>query len=200
MEDRKKTIRLVLVLAAVALVGAAGVALTVAERPISYTGSPPNPSESPPGPGSGEVAATPAAAREEAEEFPFFDEGGKPLRLADFRGRTVLVNLWATWCPPCVAEMPALDALQGRLGGESFQVVAVSLDRGGAAAARRWLDRAELTNLAVYNTSSVNFQGALLPTSILIDARGRVAWQGTGAKEWDAPALTAVVEGVIQGG
>lgn len=193
MEDRKKTIRLVLVLAAVALLVAVGLALTVAERPINYTGSPPNPSES----AAAEVAAAPAADREPAEEFPFVDETGKPLALADFRGRTVLVNLWATWCPPCVAEMPALDALQARLGGERFQVVAVSLDRGGAPVARRWLDRAGLGNLAVYNARSADFQGALLPTSILVDAKGRVAWQGTGAKEWDSPALVAVVEGVM---
>lgn len=192
MEDSKKTVRLVLVLAAVALAGAVGVALTVVERPISYTGSPPNPS-----PSADAVAAAPAAGRQAAAEFPFTDEAGRALRLADFRGKTVLVNLWATWCPPCVAEMPALDALQATLGGERFQVVAVSLDRGGAPIARRWLDRAGLTHLAVYNANSADFQGALLPTSILVDPQGRVAWEGTGAKAWDSPELMAVVETVM---
>ncbi|MCH9764873.1 MAG: TlpA family protein disulfide reductase, partial [Alphaproteobacteria bacterium] len=83
------------------------------------------------------VSKTPAAP---LANVTFEDGEGKPKSLADFRGKTVLLNLWATWCAPCKAEMPSLDRLQGELGSDTFQVVALALDRKGTKAAQAFLD------------------------------------------------------------
>lgn len=173
----------------VALAGAASILEARNPSPgTSYTDSPANPSAA--------VVSTPPDGRRPAPAMTFADAAGRPLGLEDFRGRTVLVNLWATWCPPCVSEMPALDALQARLGGGRFQVVAVSLDRGGAAAAQAWLAKAGLTHLAVYAGDVTRFGDVMLPSSFLVDGQGRVAWQGLGARHWDLAAVVAEVEKV----
>lgn len=197
MEERKKSIRIVLVGAILTLIGLIGVALTVIKPggDLSYTGSPGNPS-----PTAGALAAAPPADRPPAGEIRFADAEGRPLALADFHGKVVLVNLWATWCPPCVAEMPALDSLQRQWGGPDFQVVAIALDRGGVPVVQRWMDRNKLGALAIHTADTADFQGALLPTSILIDRAGRVAWQGSGAKEWDGPEAVAVIRAVMAEG
>ncbi|MDA8232030.1 MAG: TlpA disulfide reductase family protein [Magnetospirillum sp.] len=172
-------------------VAAAALALLGHGPGISYTGSTANPS------GSGALAALPAASRPEAQPLRFTGLDGRPLTLADFRGRTVLVNLWATWCPPCVSEMPDLDALQGTLGSGRFQVVAVSLDRGGTGAAERWFGKNGIRHLAVYNADPTQFPDAMLPTSFLIDAKGRVAWHGLGVQDWTSPTVTAEIRKIV---
>ncbi|HSV29204.1 MAG TPA: TlpA disulfide reductase family protein [Candidatus Omnitrophota bacterium] len=194
MEKPIKGTRLALVGAALALVVAVAVALWVVGpgRNLSYTGSPGNPSMT-----GGAIAALPAAQRSAPPALPFTDAHGRALDVAAFKGKVVLVNLWATWCPPCVAEMPSMDALARRLGGDRFQVVAVSLDRGGAPVVARWFERNDIKALGIYLGSSADYQGALLPTSYLIDTQGRVAWQGSGAKDWDSPEAVAMVEGLM---
>jgi thiol-disulfide isomerase/thioredoxin len=143
------------------------------------------------------IAVTASTARPPAESIEFVDRDGRPLGLEDFRGRVVLVNLWATWCPPCVAEMPALDALEARLGGPDFQVVAVALDRGGTQLVERWFARAGLHHLAVFSGDVTRFGNALLPTSILLDRQGRVAWRGLGGRPWDQPQAAAAIESLM---
>ena len=90
----------------------------------------------------GEVAALGIASEpKRLPELAFADADGKPRTLADFQGKTVLLNLWATWCVPCRKEMPALDALQGKLGGDKFEVVAVNIDTRNLDKPKAWLER-----------------------------------------------------------
>ena len=122
------------------------------------------------------------------------------VALSDFRGRTVLLNLWATWCPPCVDEMPMLDALQRALGGPDFEVVALSVDRGGAAPIRAFYERIGVQRLDVYVDPSAMALDELgtvgLPTTLLIDAQGREIARLTGPAVWDSPAMIAFLEGL----
>lgn len=162
---------------------------------LTYTGSTVNPSAAgavnPSAAGAdahgGAVAPAPAAQRPAAPDLAFVAADGTRHTLADFRGRAILVNLWATWCPPCIAEMPGLDALQAKAGGPGFQVVPIALDRGGVPVARHWLEAQGLLHLETYAADPAQFSDALLPTSILIDKAGRVAWRGEGRRDWQAP-------------
>src|SRR5215468_10081572 len=96
----------------------------------------------------GEVAAiTIAAEPRRLPDLAFNDAGGVPRKLADFRGRTVLLNLWATWCVPCRKEMPALEALQAKLGDDKFQVVAVNIDTRNPDKPKAWLDEVGIRGL-----------------------------------------------------
>lgn len=162
---------------------------------LSYTEPAGNPSLS-----RADFALTAPAERPLPKDFTFRDAQGAALAPADLRGRVVLVNLWATWCPPCVAEMGALDTLQGRLGGPGFQVAAVSLDRGGQEVVQRWFARNRIAHLGLYTADPAQFDGALLPTSILLDAQGRVAWQGAGQRAWDGPEAEAAIRAVMAEG
>src|SRR5205085_4862871 len=130
---------------------------------------------------NGEVAAINIASEpKRLPDLAFTDAGGQPRKLADFRGRTVLLNLWATWCVPCRKEMPALDALQAKLGGEAFQVVAVNIDTRNLDKPKAWLKEVGIQRLGYYADPSAKvFQDlkavgkALgMPTTLLIDASG----------------------------
>ena len=178
--------------ALVAALAVAGWALLAPGRSTTYTGSAMNPSA------TGPVVLLPDADRPPAEAMAFRDGDGKALRLEDFRGRVILLNLWATWCPPCVAEMPSLDGLQAKLGGRGFQVVAVSLDRGGTATARDWLGRKGLDHLAAFAADPSRFPDALLPTTLLIDGQGRVAWRGMGGRDWTDPAIQGQIVALMR--
>lgn len=195
MDSNGKRLRVALIAGALVLAAVAGA--WVAKLGLGKLGSDGGLSYTEPRSSGTLIAAAPAAQRKPAKDFAFADAEGKALRLADWRGRVVLVNLWATWCPPCVAEMPSLDALQTRLGGPGFQVVAVSLDRGGAPIVQRWFDRAGLKALAIFTADAGQFVNALLPTSYLIDAEGRVAWQGSGAFDWEGEEAVRAVEALV---
>lgn len=128
-------------------------------------------------------------------DVAFTDGEGRSLTMADFKGKVVLFNLWATWCGPCVKEMPSLDRLQGALGGERFQVVALSTDRGGGAAVAPFYAKLGIANLTTYldpksaSMSPLGVRG--LPTTLLIDPDGREAARLEGAVEWDSPEMLA---------
>src|SRR3954470_10220396 len=99
----------------------------------------------------GEVAAlTMATAPLRLPDLAFMDSGGQPKKLSDWRGRTVLVNLWATWCVPCRKEMPALDNLQAKLGGADFEVVAINIDTRDSEKPKNFLKDANLTRLGYF--------------------------------------------------
>jgi thiol-disulfide isomerase/thioredoxin len=125
----------------------------------------------------------------------FQDASGKDKTLADFHGSVVLLNLWATWCPPCIREMPALNALQQRLGSDDFKVVAISQDRGGAAVAGKWLSSNGFTALPLYldPTASVGrtLESPGLPVTLLIDRQGRELARLYGPADWDSDDMIA---------
>lgn len=125
----------------------------------------------------------------------FIDAEGRRTDLADFKDRVILLNLWATWCGPCVKEMPSLDRLQAQLGGDAFQVVALSLDRGGRAAVEPFYKKTGVQNLTVFLDPASESMKALslrgLPTTILVDPEGRELGRIEGAVEWDAPEVVA---------
>jgi len=135
---------------------------------------------------------------EPAPDVAFETPAGGTVGLADFRGRVILLNFWATWCGPCVEEMPALDALQAALGDRPFDVVAVSIDRGGAADVQPFYDAHGIGNLAVYldplGAAPRAFEALGLPTTVLIDPQGRVVGRYTGAAPWDGAAARALIE------
>ena len=126
-----------------------------------------------------------AKAGAEAPAAPFTDADGKPVRIADFAGRPVLLNLWASWCAPCVKELPMLDAI-GRSG--RLQVVAVSQDSGPQPSVKAVLAKLGVGGLGAYHDPSMSLSGALnaqvLPTSVLYDATGREVWRYTGDLDW----------------
>lgn len=138
-----------------------------------------------------------------APGISFSDAGGNSLDLESFEGRVVLMNIWATWCPPCVHEMPSLDRLEAELGGSDFEVVALSVDREGREAVEPFFEELSLEHLSIYLdppaevTRAFNTRG--LPTTVLIDRQGR--WVGTyeGAMDWDADDVVALMEELIAG-
>jgi len=124
-----------------------------------------------------------------APEAVFEDPDGKPVRLADFKGKPLLVNLWATWCAPCVKELPTLDQL-ARNG--AIQVLAVSQDDGPHASVVAFLQGHQIATLEPYQDPKTGLSGALgpdtvLPTSILIDANGKEVWRYVGDLDWTSP-------------
>jgi thiol-disulfide isomerase/thioredoxin len=140
------------------------------------------------------VKATPEALA----DISFQDAQGQQKSLNDFKGKTVLLNLWATWCAPCREEMPSLDRLEKELGSDKFEVVALALERGGADAARKFLDGIKVENLKLYVDSSTRSGSALrivgMPTTILIDAEGREIGRLPGPAEWDSADAKRLIE------
>jgi thiol-disulfide isomerase/thioredoxin len=131
----------------------------------------------------------------------FVDGAGAPRSLADWRGRVVLVNLWATWCAPCVEEMPALDRIAARLGGADFDVVAIAVDRQGAAVVRPFMEKLGLSRLVLHLDPTNAVVRALaapgLPVSVVLDREGRELGRVLGAAEWDSPEFEAILRRAI---
>jgi thiol-disulfide isomerase/thioredoxin len=141
----------------------------------------------------GEVAAlTMASAPLKLPDLAFDDADGKPRKLSDWRGKTVLVNLWATWCVPCRREMPALESLQQKLAGPDFEVVAINIDTRDPEKPKSFLKEANLTRLGFFNDQKAkSFQelkaiGRALgmPTSVLVDPEGCEIATIAGPAEW----------------
>lgn len=128
-----------------------------------------------------------------APQVEFVDASGKPLDLRNWRGKVIVLNLWATWCGPCVREMPSLEQLALKLPNEKFVVLAVSQDRGGAAVAKPFADRLRLKELKIFfdplNRLKRAFGVVGLPTTFLIDEEGYVRAQLQGPAEWGEPAM-----------
>jgi thiol-disulfide isomerase/thioredoxin len=123
----------------------------------------------------------------------FEDGQGQSRSIADFKGKVVVINIWATWCGPCRAEMPALDRLQAALGGRDFEVVPVSIDRGGIDLVKKFYAEINIRNLAMYVDTSgqvMRTLGAIgVPTTLVIDRTGNEVGRITGPAEWDAPEI-----------
>ncbi len=123
----------------------------------------------------------------ELPDFAFADPAGKKLQLASLKGKPILLNLWATWCAPCLAEMPALDKLAADKG-DALQVVTVSQDLAQAEKVAAFFADRKLTRLQPWldpdNQLSDHYAANTLPTTILYDAAGREVWRFTGPREW----------------
>ena len=132
-----------------------------------------------------------------APDTAFAGADGVELKMADFEGQVLLVNFWATWCAPCVREMPSLDRLQAKLGPEGLLVMAVSQDRKGLAAAEPFYREQGLDNLEIFLDPKGEFARAMgvggLPTSLLVDDRGRVVGGLEGPLEWDGPEAVELI-------
>ncbi|MGV6874671.1 thiol:disulfide interchange protein TlpA [Pseudochelatococcus sp. B33] len=156
----------------------------------------------------GEVAAVQIENRPTPlSELAFLSPEGAPLTLRDFRGRTVLLNLWATWCVPCRAEMPALNALQEQLGSDDFEVVAVNIDTRDPGKAVQWLADNGIDRLVRYSDPKAKIFQTLrsdgkafgMPTTILVDAEGCALGHLAGAAEWASDDAITLVRAAIGG-
>ena len=130
----------------------------------------------------------------------FLNEERERVTLEQFHGKVTLVNLWATWCAPCVKEMPSLDRLNATLGSDQFEVIAVSLDRS-MSDARAWYDDNDIASLGLYQESSTTIAQALdspgVPITVLYDPQGRELARLTSDAEWDSPAAMALIEAAV---
>ena len=151
----------------------------------------------------GEVAAlTMATAPLRLPDLAFEDADGQSKKLSDWRGRTVLVNLWATWCVPCRKEMPALEGLQTRLGGPDFEVVAVNIDTRDPDKPKKFLKDANLSRLGYYSDDKAKvFQDLKIvgralgmPTSVLVDGQGCEIATIAGPAEWDSDDAVKLIQ------
>ncbi len=132
----------------------------------------------------------------------FTDAQGAPVSLADKRGRVVLMNFWATWCSPCVREMPSLGRLQAKFDKSVFEVVLISEDRD-AGVIEPFHRRLGLDNMAAYHDPRARLSRQLaitgLPTTLLIDRNGNEVGRVTGAAEWDSPAALELIRSYTGG-
>ncbi len=154
----------------------------------------------------GEVAAlTVARTPFRVPDVAFKDADGHERRLADWHGRTVLLNLWATWCVPCRREMPALDKLESELGGVDFEVVAVTIDTRDPTKPLAFLKEVGVTHLAYYSDASARvFQDLKLagkafgmPTTLLVDRSGCEIGEMAGPAEWSGPDSIKLVSAAV---
>ncbi|MEL6577423.1 MAG: TlpA disulfide reductase family protein [Pseudomonadota bacterium] len=132
----------------------------------------------------------------------FKDGEDAEMTLADFGGKVVVLNVWATWCPPCRKEMPSIDRLAKAVGGDDVAVVALSTDRGGADPVRRFFDEIAVEHLGIY----VDRRGKLpreaavigLPATLVLDREGREVARLTGDAEWDTPEVIALIRSLAE--
>ena len=133
----------------------------------------------------------------------FVDATGRTLSLEQFRGKVVLLNIWATWCTPCRQEMPSLDRLQEQLGGNDFEVVALSIDKGdkGMELVKSFYASLGVSRLRVYHDpeGAAGFDLGVMgvPATLLLDREGREIGRMSGAAEWDSPESVALMRRYI---
>jgi thiol-disulfide isomerase/thioredoxin len=156
----------------------------------------------------GEVAAIiPATSGLRIPDLTFQDSTGATRKLSEWRGKVVLLNLWATWCVPCRREMPALDALQARLGSPQFDVVAVNIDTRDPDKPKTWLKDAGVTTLGYFSDEKARVFQELkaigraigMPTSVLIDANGCEIGTMAGPAEWASDDGVALIKAALAG-
>ncbi len=157
----------------------------------------------------GEVAAMAPLDRPfDVSTVAFRNEDGGPASLSDYAGKAVLVNLWATWCAPCRAEMPALDELERLTGGDDFAVVPISVDMGEDDKPKAFYEEIGLTDLPFYHEGSMALFNDLkregvafgLPVTILVDETGCARGVMNGPAEWASPDALRLVEAVVSTG
>lgn len=154
----------------------------------------------------GEVAAVKVATSPlKLPDITFHDASGRPVTLGDFKGRTILLNLWATWCVPCRTEMPTLDALEQKLGGPDFQVVAVNIDTRDPDKPKAFLNEIGIKNLTYYadgNAKSFQDLKAIgrafgMPTTLLVDGQGCEIGTIAGPAEWASDDAVKLIKAAL---
>lgn len=135
-------------------------------------------------------------------EVRFVTEDGTRKTLDAFHGKVILLNIWATWCPPCVKEMPTLDALQADLGSAKFEVVTLSIDTGGVPVVRQFFDKVGIKHLAMYVDQTMlaftNLRIVGLPTTMIVDADGQELARLIGPAIWNDPDMEAFLKSYIK--
>ena len=131
----------------------------------------------------------------------FTDAKERAMTLQDFRGKFVLLNIWATWCVPCRKEMPTLDRLQAKLGGPDFEVVALSIDRGGPFVVSTFYSEIGIRALRIYvdktGDAATDLGVVAIPVTLLIDRESREIGRKIGPAEWDSPEVVALIQGYL---
>jgi thiol-disulfide isomerase/thioredoxin len=192
---------------------------TVVPVPVSVV-TPAQAQTAAPAPSATPAAALPAGAgsnplsqgematfvfRKTPEPLPaisYVDSTGAARTEADLKGRVVLLNLWATWCVPCLKEMPGLDRLQKELGSDKFEVVALSVDRAGPDAAKKFLDKIKVQNLKLYADASakaaISLKAVGMPTTLLLNTKGEEIGRLIGPAEWDSADAKKLIGAALQ--
>lgn len=174
---------------------------------VAATGKPLKLAKLPDGPGKnelsvGEMSMFVFKAPQGPAEFVFKNDQGQDTTLGAWKGKVVLVNLWATWCAPCRKEMPDLDRLQAELGGDEFEVVAISLDRGTDRKPREFLREIGVKRLKLYHDPTARIGNKLqaigLPATLLLDRDGKEIGRLVGPAKWDSPDALRLVRTVIK--
>lgn len=133
----------------------------------------------------------------------FNDEAGTPVSLDAFRGKIVVLNLWAAWCAPCVKELPAFARMAAQLPKDHYAAIAVDMDKGGARVARTLLDSINVRNLAVYASADGHLARDLdvrgFPTTFIVDQDGLLLERREGPVEWDGPRALSYLNGLSHG-
>ena len=138
-----------------------------------------------------------------APDTPFFDADGNARHLADFPDRVLLVNFWATWCAPCIREMPSISRLQDAFPQDEFLILTISQDRKGLEVAAPFMhEKLGIKNLAMFEDRRFKFGRSLgvrgLPSTFLIDRRGRLVGGVRGSVEWDSPDAKAMIQHLLR--
>ncbi|CDK99958.1 putative membrane-bound proteins with a thioredoxin-like domain [Magnetospirillum gryphiswaldense MSR-1 v2] len=141
-------------------------------------------------------------AKTQAPPIPFTEPNGKAISFSDWRGKVVVLNVWATWCGPCVQEMPSLDRLAAQLPAERFAVLAVSQDKGGSAVAKPFLDKLGIKNLRALGDPAGRLSRDLgvrgLPTTFILDQQGNIVSRLEGPAAWDSVQVVSYLRRLAQ--
>jgi thiol-disulfide isomerase/thioredoxin len=131
------------------------------------------------------------------DSFKFINGDWQAASLNDFHGKVVLLNIWATWCGPCRAEMPTLDRLQATLEGRDFEVVALSIDEGGIPVVKKFYEELGLKSLRIYVDPTlkapITLKALGVPTTLLINHEGKEIGRYAGPAEWDSPPIIGII-------
>jgi thiol-disulfide isomerase/thioredoxin len=143
----------------------------------------------------------PVSPPENPPDAVFLSQDGTPHHLVEFKGRGMVVNMWATWCAPCIAELPSLEALSKALAPKDIAVLPMSSDRGGADAVRAWFDAHGITGLPILldpkGALARAFNARGIPTSVIINTAGQVVARLEGAAEWATPEAQALIQKLV---
>lgn len=129
----------------------------------------------------------PSTSLKEPLDFTLSDLSGKPVKLSDYRGKVVMLNFWASWCPPCRSEMPAMQKLNEKMAGKPFAIVAVNLEKGAGDAVRKFIAKNGYTFKVLLDDKgevAARYSIYSIPTTFIIDKKGKVVDKLIGARDW----------------